>query len=402
MLSRHVRPLHLLAYCEGEAEPEVRNHVQRHLEQCELCRRRHERALRGIEFARQVLTVEMHGEPRAADGFEFDPSLCRCLLEECYRAVLDDPARAVALAEGAVQIAEGRAAGPGEFEGAGPLRARCWAALGNARRVLGELSSAEEAFNRAHQCLAEDGAGDLRALAELANLMASLRRHQRQFDEALLLHDQALGWYRELGDSHHVGRSLINKAKTLEERYEVEGAARLLRDAAGLIDGSLEPRLLLCARMNLVVLLIESGHFAEAEALLPEVHSLVDAVHNPLDLVRLTWAEGKIALRLGRRDLAEASFRSVQQEMFRRGMAYDAALVSLDLAILYAQEGCTAELKRLAAEILPVFESRDVRREAMAVLLMFRQAVEEERLTLELARQLASLLQRDRRQPEPS
>jgi hypothetical protein len=30
-------------------------------------------------------------------------------------------------------------------------------------------------------------------------------------------------------------------------------------------------------------------------------------------------------------------------------MGYDAALVSLDLAILYAQEGQTAELQRLAA-----------------------------------------------------
>jgi hypothetical protein len=48
-------------------------------------------------------------------------------------------------------------------------------------------------------------------------------------------------------------------------------------------------------------------------------------------------------------------------------MGYDAALVSLDLAILSIQsiqEGRTAELQRLAAEIMPAFESREVHREA--------------------------------------
>ena len=64
-------------------------------------------------------------------------------------------------------------------------------------------------------------------------------------------------------------------------------------------------------------------------------------------------------------------------------MGYDAALVSLDLARLYAQEGCVEDLKRLAAELMPVFESRDVHREALVALLMFQKACEEERLTVQ-------------------
>jgi hypothetical protein len=35
---------------------------------------------------------------------------------------------------------------------------------------------------------------------------------------------------------------------------------------------------------------------------------------------------------------------------------YDAAPVSLDLAVLYAQEGQTAEFERLAAVAMPAFE----------------------------------------------
>jgi hypothetical protein len=78
-------------------------------------------------------------------------------------------------------------------------------------------------------------------------------------------------------------------------------------------------------------------------------------------------------------------------------MGYDAALVSLDLARLYAQEGCTEDLKRLAAEMMPVFQSRDVHREAILALLMFQRACEEERLTVDLVRQISAYLRRERR-----
>jgi len=126
------------------------------------------------------------------------------------------------------------------------------------------------------------------------------------------------------------------------------------------------------------------------------VRRLATELGNPLDLVRLRWAEGRIDLGLGRRGPAEAAFREVQREFFERRMGFDAALVSLDLAVLYAAEGCIAEIKQLAVEIMPVFESREVHREAIAALIMFQQAAEEERLTVALARHLAAFLGRER------
>jgi hypothetical protein len=80
-------------------------------------------------------------------------------------------------------------------------------------------------------------------------------------------------------------------------------------------------------------------------------------------------------------------------------MGYDAALVSLDLARLFAQEGCVDDLKRLAAELMPIFESRDVHREAIVTLLLFQRACEEERVTVDLVRKVAASLRRERRGP---
>ena len=75
------------------------------------------------------------------------------------------------------------------------------------------------------------------------------------------------------------------------------------------------------------------------------------------------WMEGSIALELGRIETAEAAFREVQRAFLEQRMGYDAALVSLDLAMLYVQEGRTGELKRLAEELVPVFEAWDIHRE---------------------------------------
>jgi hypothetical protein len=139
------------------------------------------------------------------------------------------------------------------------------------------------------------------------------------------------------------------------------------------------------------------GRFTEGDALVPEVRVLCQEIGGDLDLVRLRWVEGKVDFGLGRLEAAEAAFREVQEVFLARRLRYDAALVSLDLALLYAIAHRTADLKQLAAEMLPAFESREIHREALAALLMFQGACEEERLTVQLARQLADFLQREHR-----
>jgi len=48
--------------------------------------------------------------------------------------------------------------------------------------------------------------------------------------------------------------------------------------------------------------------------------------------------------------------------LLAEGIPYDTALVSLEIATLYAEQGRTAELKRLAAGMLPIFSSLHIHR----------------------------------------
>jgi hypothetical protein len=210
------------------------------------------------------------------------------------------------------------------------------------------------------------------------------------------LADEALSTYRNLGNGHGIGKVLLKQAKILEEVDDLPGSINLLKGAVDEIDQLKYPRLFFYARYNLMGCLVLAGLFGDAEQLLPDVKDLLRNTAQPLDLVRLRWVEGNIDLGLGRLGPAEAAFREVQREFLERQMGYDAALVSLDLARLFAQEGCTEDLKRLAAELMPIFQSRDVNREAIVTLLMFQRACEEERLTVDLARQFSAYLRRER------
>ena len=322
--------------------------------------------------------------------------LCQLLLQKSREATFSDPTRGVELANLALRVVRhlGTAYDPNWVM---DLRARCFAHLGNARRVLGELRSTEDAFVKAEDCLARSTSGNVEVQAEILDLKSSLRRAQRRLDEALDLIDRALFLYREVGEEHGIAKSLLQRAKILEESGDLAGAVDLLRRTSEEIDPAREPQLIAYSRFNLLSCLAWAERFEDAEKLLPEVRAVSEGRAQPLDLVRLRWIEGLIDLGRGRLGPAEAAFREVQREFLERQMGYDAALVSLDLARLLAQEGCTEDLKRLAAEMMPVFQSRDVHREAILALMMFQRACEEERLTVDLVRQISDYLRKERR-----
>ncbi len=82
----------------------------------------------------------------------------------------------------------------------------------------------------------------------------------------------------------------------------------------------------------------------------------------------------------------------MRKELIERDLGFDAALLSLDLANIYARQGRSAEMRRLAEEMLPIFKSRDIHREAIAALLVFQKSAEMERVTLGLIREVSSYL----------
>jgi len=333
---------------------------------------------------------------------------CELLCEESLRLTTVDAARAVERAEIAVLVSDLlRDDEPVTDRRLYQLRGYAWAHDGNARRVLGDLRSAEESFAIAEAWweAGEAALGDCLGYEPVVlDLKASLRIAQRRFPEAFALLDRIYAIHEqgdrpEHRDSHLAGRALVTKALALAEMNEPEKSIELLEQAEGMVKMERDPRLVLCLRHNLLWDLTTVERHEEAASRLPGVVALCRELGNPLDLIRLRWAEGKIAAGLGRSDEAMQILGELRQDFIDRDMAYDAALVTLELTELYARNGCAAEVKELSLQMASIFHSQDVPREALAALLFFQNAAQRERVTAELAREIATFLQQLRANP---
>jgi len=278
------------------------------------------------------------------------------------------------------------------------LRARAWAHLANSRRIRSDLNGAEEAFEKAEGHLAK-GTRDPVEKAILLDLKASLLRGQRRFEESLRLLRRAVTIFVQYGHHHRAGRTLVNMSVVHHCLGKPEDGIPLLHRALDLINPEQEPRLLLCARHNLADDLAECGRFLDAQEMYRKTRPLYRDFTDAWTQNRRKWVKGKIVRGLGQSHQAESLFLAARDGFVAEGIPYDTALVSLELATLYAEQGRTADLRRLAGEMLPIFSSLHIHREALAALAFLRQAVEAERASLEVVTRVASYLRRAQHDP---
>jgi hypothetical protein len=77
-------------------------------------------------------------------------------------------------------------------------------------------------------------------------------------------------------------------------------------------------------------------------------------------------------------------------------LAYNYALVSLELALLLLKQGLAGEVRALAEEMLWIFQAQGVQREALAALRIFCEAAQQETASGELVRRVLRYLYRAR------
>jgi len=327
-------------------------------------------------------------------------AFCEHLLDTARELGFQDPGRALELARLGVEVA-GRLDGSiyGE-QRVRDLGGRAWALLGNAERIQSDFRAAEKSLVCAERLL-DKGTGDPIERASYYLAKASLRGNQHRFREAFRLLDRVMTIGRRCDDSHLCGKALITRGFLLGLANDQEAAIRLLSEGIERIVPAEDPRLLVAAHHNLTLYLAESGRFDEAMSHLERTRPLYLALGDHMNLLRLQWLEGKIATSLGDFARAEALLQPVREELAERRLGLDFALLCLDLARIYARQNRSAEMRRMAEEMLVIFRSRDAQREAIAAVLIFQQAAEMERVTLGLVQELSEHLKECRAVPGP-
>lgn len=320
--------------------------------------------------------------------------LCVRLCEASVQEAGDQPGRALFLAQKSVELAAMVETEPRWLQ---RLAGFCAFHAANAWRVQGQLLKAQAECDQARALWEAGREGDPGLLDEtrVLGLQASLLRDQRELPGALLRYDEAL----QLPATRERPFLLLGKAKTLEESGEYELALDLILEALELLPVE-ELRQHLVALANQAWLCCHLEHFTEAESLLPEIRRRGQDLRHVLDSLRLTWLEGRIAKGHGQVERALTHLEAARQGFAAQKVAYDQALVTLEIAELLVTEGRTAEVKALARELVPAFQAQGVHAEAARALRLFHRASLQEDLTAERTRRMVVYLYQARSNPQ--
>ncbi len=322
--------------------------------------------------------------------------LAHRLLNEAKRFMPEQPQDLLELAEAAEQILLRTLESPGYYDAL--ARARAYQA--NALRARGKLREANERMASARSLVRHKNVTDTLVYAEVDAHEGVLRKDQRRFQDAEELLVRSATLFELAGEPVEAARSLLTLGLMYYHQQKVAKAIETTQAALRSLDSESDPRLYLCARFNLALFFVDSARYEEGDALLRADVSLYQQFADPWTVLRQLWLRGRIAAAAGLPEEAERSFLDVRAGFISQGIGYDAAMVSLDLALLYLRQNRTDAVKELAEEMHEIFAAGDVHREATAALVLFQEAAHRETLTAELIEEMAVYLKRARENPE--
>ena len=261
--------------------------------------------------------------------------------------------------------------------------------------MAGHLFKAREAFARFRQFWKAGVDAALLPEWRMLSLEASLRREEHRFIEALELLARAEKGAG--GEPAALATILLKKEVVYEQMGDLKGALAALTEAAPYVETSGDARLLWVLHFETAKNHCILEHYEEASPHLVAARHLAEHLGNDLDRVRVGWLAARIDAGQGRREEAIAGLEQVRREFMARAIPFDAALASLELALLYLQEGRTADVADLALGMTEIFKSQGIAREALASLSLFSEAAQRESATVELVRRVIAEVEKVRR-----
>lgn len=330
------------------------------------------------QFERHLLRLERMERPaqelfiKGVAGLN-SPEFVVWLVESCRRTANTEPERAVQMGKLAVIASQGLDAN---------TRALAHMRMGQVlRKARGDFLGADTWFEEARKILS-DPAADPLVLAKLNRLQGLSRWGQSRSKDALRLFREAARIYQACGDLEGFGKTCVDQSGALDEVEGPQAAIRSLMKACGLVDLARDQRLALVIAQNLSIHYTTLGKIETALSYLELARELLQRQGAaPTDALRMEWSAGRILAQAGKPAESVALFQSVRDGFVRLGLAAEAGQSSLDLALSLLSLGRTSELKEVAQEMLPIFKSRLLHKEALAAIQFFRDAVLAETIT---------------------
>ena len=334
-------------------------------------------ATRESKRVKQVLAVlerkgvagfcEMPAHLRGLPGYE-------ALLERSWSLRFDDPRQMVQLCELASVVAAGLSISRYGGERVRDFQCRAAIELANAYRVIGHPAEAQTALNEALEFF-RMGTQDRLMAARLFVIQAQVSGDRHNFETALAAFDSAIKVYRDFGESHQVGDTLIKKGMYCGYACRLDEALELVTEGLALIDPTTHPELALFAIHNLANLLIDSLRYREARTLLWRNLPLYRRYGGRVLRLRLRLLEGRIHAGIDEPERADRDFEEARRGFAELGHPYMATLILLDLAALHIRQGRDEDARREALEAADTFLGLNIGREAAVAMMLLKSTV---------------------------
>jgi tetratricopeptide (TPR) repeat protein len=215
---------------------------------------------------------------------------------------------------------------------------------------VGDLALADAAFQQAGRL-----AVSVPERGWFCRALALLRWDQGRMEEALALFQQAEQRFAEVQDFPEVAvcRALLGLLHLDEER--ISRAASCFAQASQDLPESPRPWLAAQVWLGLSLCWAAGGRLVKARSARQRAWSFYSKVTDERALRGLCWMEGRAAHLLGEKEEAEALLGEVRRTMIGERHLPEAALATLDLALVWLDLGRGAEVAGLVEELAATF-----------------------------------------------
>lgn len=375
------------------------------LELCECCGREHEAFTKGLFEG--IPAIQRGGEEWRRAGEEVEallafpkeerreaiqrarqrfrsPAFAQQLVDRSFAALPQDPPGALEFATLALTVAE-----ESGCRGMGAVHVLALAHQGNALRALGRLPDAGRCFERARRLIRHGvGSGDRLEVITDPAVYATVawsegvyHRELGRWESAEERLNRAVMFFAMARDPESVQKVVLSLSVVYLRSGNVDDAIEAVVNVLQELKEEDDPGLYWRTRFNYASYLVEAGHYETAQQ---ELAACLSAPGFPRDAFmrrRVQWVGGRIDLELGDLAAAESKLAAVRAGYLEEGSGINMAQASLDLGLVYLAQGRTAELKRVAEELTLIFHANDIHSETMRALMLFQEAVRQERVT---------------------
>lgn len=328
------------------------------------------------------------------------PDIAHELLARCrHNLLVDDPSASLARAQLALLVAEASLEQSSLPTLSQDQVAEALGWVANALRRQEKYAGARYSWSLSFRRLTL-GSHDPLLRADLLFRRSSLNIDVGDFQQARLDLAEAEESFYQLGEAHEAARARLQLGRA--ELYA--GHAHLgfkaytaaLRD----LDPEREPLLRLFAMEGSLFALVEMGATWLAFGLSDAAEPFFEELAPVPVLRRFRWLRGRLLGINGYLHEARTYLESVRLELIEAGQLVDASVCALDLASVYAGLRKPDTQRALAEEMLPIFNSAGLEREALAAVLVYVDAARNYRASRELMKSVLAKIDPFRK-PKP-